>query len=308
MFFHSLFLYVYTTYIGFLRFSLYINFTKGYSVSMTLRLRNRFLRVFVAGTSLAAAAVLIAFVFLFFTGALSSLRTLPRAIDFSFKSALFEYNLYVSIVSLILLMLFVPASGIFLISTFEKTQSPEVIYYAGFLAGCFLQTIRLSIPLFDLWIGYSSFLVFTARANFAGQIICALCLWFASFFSDEDSVQEADRNLAIALATAVLFSLFIPVNPATLNSAFLLSSGYKFLFELIFIILFLVSFFAFIIRGKQRNMISCMRIAVLFLVFFTGYRVLSLSDSLFTLITGSGLLYTGSFLFLNTLHKYYLWK
>lgn len=308
MFFHSLFLYVYATYIGFLRFSLYINFTKGYSVSMTLRLRNRFLRVFVAGTSLAAAAVLIAFVFLFFTGALSSLRTLPRAIDFSFKSALFEYNLYVSIVSLILLMLFVPASGIFLISTFEKTQSPEVIYYAGFLAGCFLQTIRLSIPLFDLWIGYSSFLVFTARANFAGQIICALCLWFASFFSDEDSVQEADRNLAIALATAVLFSLFIPVNPATLNSAFLLSSGYKFLFELIFIILFLVSFFAFIIRGKQRNMISCMRIAVLFLVFFTGYRILSLSDSLFTLITGSGLLYTGSFLFLNTLHKYYLWK
>lgn len=308
MFFHSLFLYVYATYIGFLRFSLYINFTKGYSVSMTLRLRNRFLRVFVAGTSLAAAAVLIAFVFLFFTGGLSSLRTLPRAIDFSFKSALFEYNLYVSIVSLILLMLFVPASGIFLISTFEKTQSPEVIYYAGFLAGCFLQTIRLSIPLFDLWIGYSSFLVFTARANFAGQIICALCLWFASFFSDEDSVQEADRNLAIALATAVLFSLFIPVNPATLNSAFLLSSGYKFLFELIFIILFLVSFFAFIIRGKQRNMISCMRIAVLFLVFFTGYRILSLSDSLFTLITGAGLLYTGSFLFLNTLHKYYLWK
>lgn len=275
---------------------------------MTLRLRNRFLRVFVAGTSLAAAAVLIAFVFLFFSGGLSSLRTLPRAIDFSFKSALFEYNLYVSIVSLILLMLFVPASGIFLISTFEKTQSPEVIYYAGFLAGCFLQTIRLSIPLFDLWIGYSSFLVFTARANFAGQIICALCLWFSSFFSDEDSVQEADRNLAIALATAVLFSLFIPVNPATLNSAFLLSSGYKFLFELIFIILFLVSFFAFIIRGKQRNMISCMRIAVLFLVFFTGYRILSLSDSLFTLITGSGLLYTGSFLFLNTLHKYYLWK
>ena len=117
------------------------------------------------------------------------------------------------------------------------------------------------------------------------------------FFSDEDSVQEADRNLAIALATADLFSLLIQVNPATLKSACLLSSGYKFLFELIFIILSLVSFFAFIIRGKQRNMISCMRIAVLFLVFFTGYRILSLSDSLFTLITGSGLLYTGSFLF-----------
>lgn len=275
---------------------------------MTLRLRNRFLRIFVMGSSLVAAAVLVAFSILFFSGALPKLNTLPRVIDFSINSILFEYNYYVSILSLIFVLLFVPSSGFFLLRTFEKTQSPEVIYYAGFLAGCFLQTVRISIPLFNLWIGYSSFLVFTARAAIAGQIICALCLWFASFFSDEDSVQEADRNLAIAAATAVLFALFIPVNPSTLNSAFLLSTGYTYIFNIIYVILFLVSFFAFIIRGKERNMVSSVRIAILFLVFFTGYRILAVSDSLFFLILGSILLYSGSFLFLNTLHKYYLWK
>ncbi len=275
---------------------------------MTLRLRNRLLRFFVAGTAITAGTVIVAFLILFFSGSLEKLPLLPRTLSFSIDSLLFRYNNYLSIISLIIILIFIPISGYFLIVTFEKTQSPEVIYYAGFLAGCFLQALRISIPLFDLWIGYSSFLVFTARSNFAGQIFCALSLWFASFLSDEDSVQEADRNLAIALATAVLFSLFVPVNPATLNSAFLVSYGYSFLFELIFAILAIVSFFSFIIRGKKRSMSSCTRIALLFLIFYTGYRILSISDSIITLITGTTLLCIGSFLFLITLHKFYLWK
>lgn len=296
------------TYIGFFAFSLYINFTKGYAVSMTLRLRNRFLRVFVAFTALSAVLVIISLLFLFFSGAFEHLPSLPRAASWFSELPPFETNIYFSILSLTAMLAFVPLSGFFLLSTFEKTQSPEVIYYAGFLAGCFLQTLRLCIPLFNLWIGYSSFLVFTARADFAGRIICSLSLWFASFFSDEDSLQEADRNLAIALAASVLFSLFIPINPSSLNSAFLLTAGYRVLFELIFILLAVVSFFAFIIRGKQKNMNSCIRLAVLFLVFYAGYRFISFSDSLISLITGTLLLFTGSFLFLGNLHRYYLWK
>ncbi len=275
---------------------------------MTLRFRNRFLRAFVALTSVFTVIVFVALLFLFFTGSFSQMPNLPRNLEIPSTLPIFESNMYFSILSLMILMGFVPISGFFLLSTFEKTQSPEVIYCSGFLFGCFLQTCRLSIPLFDLWMGYSSFLLFTARADFAGRIICALSLWFASFFSDEDSLQEADRNLTIALATAVLFSLTIPINPSTLNSAFLLTSAYSVLFEIIFLLLAIVSFFAFLIRGKQRTMTSCTRLALLFLAFYIGYRILSFSDSLISLITGTLLLFSGFFLFLTTLHKYYLWK
>lgn len=275
---------------------------------MTLKSRNRLLKMFILVTALTVGLVIITFCFLYFTGSFQAYPALPRAINYPSNSYITKNNMYMSIASLFLLLLFVPISGLFLSRSFEKTQSPEVIYYTGFLTGCFLQTIRLCIPLFNLWIGYSSFLVFTARVNFAGQTICALSLWFASFFSNEDSVQEADKNLAIAFGVAVLFAVFIPVNPSRINSTFLLTVGYSTLFELIFLILGFVTFFAFIIRGKERLMTSSTQIGFLFLLFFTGYRVLSLSDSILSTLIGTALLYTCSFLFLFKLHKYYLWK
>ena len=215
--------------------------------------------------------------------------------------SLFQPYSYAALGALVILSIYPPITCMTVTYVFEKTQSPEVLYFLGFLAGCMVETLRLCIPLFNLWGGYSDFLIYIGKVVFAGRIITVLSLLFSSVFSADDKIQEADRNVVIALAVALVMAAASAIDTRTILPSIMVRASYHRLFAFVYFFLAGATVFAFIFNKKIKSMIS-------YVLLFSGYTCLTLSNCIFPSVAGLFLLWVGTVSYFRGLHTYYLWK
>jgi hypothetical protein len=207
-----------------------------------------------------------------------------------------------------LLLLYVPAVGFITFASFEKTQAPEILFFTGFLMGCFLQGLRICVPLFHLWSGVSNFLIFTARSSFAGQFLCALSFFFAALFSSDEQTLTADRNFYIMTASSVVFAVFIPVNVLELDTRFMPHFGFAPTTTAIHIVLYAVSGAVFYINGKTHENGYYAALFPAYTALCSGYFLLTFTDCYLFLTAGAALFLWGTSKYLKSVHRYYIWR
>ncbi|MBO4509156.1 MAG: hypothetical protein J5747_11050 [Spirochaetaceae bacterium] len=215
--------------------------------------------------------------------------------------AAFQPYSYASLAAIAILALYTPAVSTALRYVFEKTQSPEILYYMGFLTGCMVEIYRLCIPLFNLWGGYSDFLIFTGKLVLAGRILAGMSLLFSAIFSSDDKIQEADKNIVIAIAISVALATSTAVDTRTILPSIMVQTSYHSVLLFVRIFLAVMTAVAFMLAGKIKTMIS-------YMLLFAGYMCLTLSDSIFLTALGLILFGIGTKVYLQQLHNYYLWK
>ncbi len=267
---------------------------------MTLNSRNKILLIGCIGMAVLQVSLLLYGIVLTVTG---NLEPFPGdyVLDGSIFSFFFDKNYLAGSISVSLLSLYTSITFFLLYWRFEKTIAPEIMYFACFLIGAFLESFRLLIPLFNLWVGLRPVLVYIGRISFAGRLLTLFSLLFTSFPITEDFMQDTDKNIAIGFCVAILFASVVPQNTHVILPSVMVPYTFTRLFITVRILLYITAIVTIVCTNRFPRFYGL-------LVTYAGYLLLSVSATYFMMLLGVVFLVGGSTLFLIKLHQFYLWK
>lgn len=230
----------------------------------------------------------------------TELNLMPTSARDFFSSLFTDYS-YASLASITILAIYVPLVCWIISYVFEKTQSPEVLYFLGFLIGCHTEIFRFLIPLFNLWSGYSSGLILIGKVVFAGRLLTVMSLMFSSIFSSDDKIQEADKNLLIALTISMFFSYTVAIDTRSIHESIMVNTVFQNSFAIMRICLVVMTIISFILKGRKKNVVP-------YIILIAGYTIMIQTSTLGGAFAGMVMFISGTKYYFQTLHNYYLWK
>ena len=137
---------------------------------MTLKIRNRIIKIFAVFSALCLVGVVTAITVKSFDGTLA--KTLGSPLfslkDFSF----FKPNEKAVLYSLIFLQVFIPITDFFMLFSFEKTQSTLIILFIVVLFGFQFEISRFIIGVYDLKRTFSQFYLLLGKYSLLGRLLC----------------------------------------------------------------------------------------------------------------------------------------
>lgn len=267
---------------------------------MTIKFRNRFYFFL---------SVLGIFSFVFYSGllvygAFNNLLEAPknplRVIKF------FKFNFHSSIASILFLGISAPIIAYSIFRGFEKTSSLEILFFTGIIFSIILEETRLFIPVFHLWNSSSKLIIFLGRIGVISRILTPISLLFASLFSNNDQLENSERNLFCLFVISIAIGFFYPINSNEISSTCTVHYGMSHLFFIIRILIFtitvLTTFINSHISGNFREDIHIYEKCFGIVIFFTGLNILQFCDSIPLLFIGITLYSFGCILYLKKLH------
>jgi hypothetical protein len=274
---------------------------------MTLRTRNTITRIFTLCTALISIGSIMCFVVLW-----ASHSSVYNHIHFNsitnLKSFCFKTNSGAAALSILLLMLYAPITGVFLFFNFEKTHSAEILYFTGFLLGCFLESARLLIPLFDLWNSHSSLLITSTRITFFGELFAMLCLLVIGINNSFLEAQDSAQTTLLLIIASLFLTMLLPVNTTFIASTMRVKTGFTKTIYIIRILFILASSICFYVTASKIKSKELQQASVSFLILLIGYIIEISADSLFLCAIGFIFMSIFTAKFVIKLHNYYMWK
>lgn len=275
---------------------------------MTIATRNRLIRTAIIISAVISTIAITCVVILL------TKKTVPQTISGSrpfpvlenFK--IFSYSPIASLLSLTYFPLFSVFFLTFLLFGFEKTQTVEITFFAASIFIVSLESFRLFIPLYQLQLFPGFFSTTISRISLFSRIFFILSLLASGIFSTGQTAQKLGSAIFLLVFVSFSLSNSIPVNSGNNTSNFLLLPGYQGTLSFLFIILCFLTAISYIILGKSRGSKDYSLIALASTILLVGYSLLTLCDSWIFLVSGSGLFFYGTWMYLNRMHRYYLWQ
>jgi hypothetical protein len=209
-----------------------------------------------------------------------------------------------SILGLVLYSFF---SIIFIHYSFEKTQSPEILFIAFFATSSSLEALRLVLPLQWVYEIPSLYLLMASRIILFGRFFGIISLFTASVLAVGLKTQKQGNAIVIIIVTTLIIALGVPVDTESWDSGLNMISGYVSTFRLIEIGVFLITTLSFFIAGWSRSSREFFFIGTGSALAFLGRNILFSTDTWVGLPVGLALLFVGTWLLCTKLHKVYLW-
>lgn len=223
--------------------------------------------------------------------------------DFDLIPFLCPYNKIASLISIIIFPFFAAAFCLAIMQGFEKTAALEIQFFTGFVISCFLESIRILIPLLELWNSYSEFVKFIGKVIIAGRVLAPLSFLFSVIFSAVDQRQNSERNMFILFLSAALLGFCYPINTASFTSNYSIAWGYKELFISIRFVLFLCTVITILQNAYIFSIKEMYAKAFSAPVFFLGYALLCSTDSFFEIAVSVPTMITGAIIYLTSIHR-----
>ena len=274
---------------------------------MTLKTRNRFIRVFLIASLLVAASMIAIF---FIALGMHTILTPPAVRIPAFLDYLpFAKNSFVALmISFLVLALYACVCFYLLLRFFENTQTSEIIFFTGFLFACLAEAARFITICVGLWQSFSNILIFAGNVVLFGRTLAPLSFFCASILSETSQRQDVERNYLIMMTVALVFAAIIPMNTARISSTGLVTEGFMPLINTIRFLLFATTVLSFLIQGFKKNSIEYKHLASSSSILLFGYSMLVSGDNFLFLILGTILLSFGTYQYLSYIHKLYMWS
>ncbi len=270
---------------------------------MTLRTRNNFNLLF---SGICTAFLLFNIIFLIYEIKSGTFNIPAPSIYPKHSSFIFAYNPICPIISMFAEMIFSVIAFYLLYSIFEKTQASEIIYLAVFIFAVGLDSIRFWLILFDMAFTYSDRLIVCQNLIIFAKVIAPLAMMLLVTMSEPEQRQNIEKNIFIIFIVSLLFGIFIPINTGSLLPNFSCNHAYhKGINSSIVILTF--SSLLLLISSNNKKGISH-KVTIGFGLMEFGFQILSHSISIAGLILGVCMLYSGTFLYLKSMHNVYLWN
>lgn len=271
-----------------------------YSFYMTIKIRNRlFLFLFAAGIAIFSINAML-LLYAAFNNLLESPTVLVR------MNHIFKYSYIAALASIMFLLFSAPIVSLVVLRGFEKTSCLEILFFTGVILSIFTEGTRLLIPVLDLWEGSSRLVVYLGRICVIGRVLNPLSLLFASLFSGNEQLENAERNLFFLFATSCAFGFFYPINSNVIISNCTVLYGMKKLYGIMRVLILITTVITTFINSHSgssfRDNIFCYGKCLGIILFSLGTIVLTFTDSVVYLASGIILYSVGCFLYLKTLH------
>ena len=280
-----------------------------YAYAMTLSSRNRLLLVGIA----ASVPVLAGLAFAMPEAIASALSTLSGAerrtegLATLWASFFARPSAAAILASIPLSVVFASVSVALLYYSFEKTQAPEILFFAAFCFSLTVEAFRIAVPLSVARDWPPAIIVGAARSIAFGRFFGILSLFASGVFANGVEFQKHGRIFIFIAVAALTVATGIPVDGLAYDSSFLPLSGYRAMIELVELSLAVITVLSYIVAAYSRSAREFYAAAAGIAMIAIGRDLLLKGDSWLTLPVGVALLAGGTWLFTVRTHRYYLW-
>lgn len=270
---------------------------------MTLSSRNRF---FMAGIILSAAALAAI--------AILSVRILPLYPDLLKASRLTSWlgriippAPYVSFAVMTALVVYALITLALIYYFFEKTQSPEILFFALFACSCAFEGARIALPLRAAYSLPGAYAAAAARALLFARYTGIFSLFAGSLYSAGLEMQKQGRVVLITMTAALVLALGIPIDGLSWDSSLTMIYGYMGMFTLVEWGLILITAAGFLVSAYSRGSREYLYISGGSLLVCAGKYLLLRADTWITPLPAFALLALGSWFICARIRRIYLW-
>ncbi|MCL2044410.1 MAG: hypothetical protein FWG89_09750 [Treponema sp.] len=202
----------------------------------------------------------------------------------------------VSLITLVLIYFF-----------FEKTQSPEILFLGIFAASFSIETLRLVLPLEQMYEIPSLYVLLSTRILLFARNFGIFSL-FASGIIAAGYVVQSYRNVVLfIIVPALLIALGIPIDTQAWDSSLIMITGYVTMFRLVEAALFLSTAISFFVAVWSKGSQKYILIGIGSVLAILGRNILLSADTWAGMSAGLVLLAVGMWLICTRLHTIYLW-
>ncbi len=276
---------------------------------MTIATRNRFITVSVLFSILAVLASGTIVVRLLLDNTPPDPALFRRSTLAGLHELYPPYN-HLPVLFSIVLFPFISLSGLlYILFGFEKTQSTEITFFATGILALSLESVRLLVPLYELWNHSSFYLLAITRVIIFSRIFVVLSFLCSILIA---TIQTAAQQIAgtIFILMFIAFSLAnrIPLNTETISVLYVLQFGHEGMLYLVLALFGLTAILSYFFQGKTRGIPEYYGAGTGGGTFLCGYALLLISDAWLILAAGSILFVFGIRAYLRNMHRYYMWQ
>ena len=190
---------------------------------------------------------------------------------------------------------------------FEKTQSPEIIFFGFFAFSLSFEAARIIIPLRVPFSFPAMYLTIAAQVLLFGRYFGLFSLFAASVYAAGFDSQKQRNIFFMLILSALVIALTVPVDGLVWDSTFKLLSGYGPMFAIVEAGIAAATIITFLISAFTRGSRTYILIGLGTLMAYAGRNMLLNADT--WVIPAAGILFLGlgTWLICSRLHKEYLW-
>jgi hypothetical protein len=196
---------------------------------------------------------------------------------------------------------------IFIYYFFEKTQAPEIFFFAFFAFSLAFEAIRIVVPLGLIYRLPNIYLVMASRVLLFGRYFGILSLFAASVYAAGLEIQKQGNVIFIITVATLIIALGMPIDGLSWDSSLNMISGYPAMFSLVETGLILITMVSFFIAAYSRGSREYILIGAGSFLVYAGRAILLRADTWVTPIPGLLLLTLGTWFICSQLHRVYLW-
>jgi len=276
---------------------------------MTLLVRNNFLKggIIFAALSLCVAGAGGYFAFEAFPGISRGATQRPQGIIQGIFAGFFETSAYVPLFTIFCAVAFSLVSVILLYFFFEKTQSPEILFFALFFISLSFEFARLALPLREVLQFPVGRIVIASRILIFGRYFGLFSLFAAGAFAAGLEIQKQQNVLQMLILSGMVIAVNIPIDSLAWDSTFRLLNSYRPMLNVVGGGILAVTIVTFFISAYTRGSRTYIFVGLGTLLAFVGRNMLINADNWFTPSAGLLILTAGTWLACSRLHKVYLW-
>lgn len=190
---------------------------------------------------------------------------------------------------------------------FEKTQAPEIIFFAFFALSMAVEGLRCSVPLTLVREWPPAIADVASRGITFGRLFGSLALFTASVYANGIEFQKHGRVLLMIGIAALAVATGLPVDGQSYDTSFMPTSGYRSMMTTAEASIAVISVASFLVAGYTRSAREYSLAAVGVSLVFVGRELLVKGDSWVTMPAGVALLAAGTWITAAQTHRYYMW-
>jgi hypothetical protein len=276
---------------------------------MTLSERNVYFKtgIFLASAALLAMIIAAFIIAPVIPGVIDEAARRSPGIFQSLIGHFFEPALYASFISIIGAVLYSLIGIVLIYYFFEKTPSPEILFFGFFVISLAVEALRIIVPINEINNFPSVYLRMAFRVLLFGRYFGLFSLFAGSVYAAGLEEQKQRNIIGIIAVAALVIALGVPIDTLSWDTGFSLINGYISMFRMVEAGVFVTTIASFFISALSRGTKEYTAVGIGAFLVLAGRNILLTGDTWISPLPGIILLGIGTWLICTQLHKVYLW-
>lgn len=219
----------------------------------------------------------------------------------------FKVHSYTPLISILFCLLYSFAASITIFVLFEKTQAPEILFFANFVLSLSLEMSRMAIPLISFYDTSLTYAVFTGKILLFSRLFGLFSLFLASIYAAGMEMKRYGILLILNAAICLALASGVPIDSMNWDTALTPLYGFIDMFFLIEATIVGITILSFFISIKNKSSKDYVYVSLGILLVLLGRDILIHADTLLEPVIAVFILAFGTWMYCKNLHQYYLW-